>query len=355
MIALWAAALGNPADPRLTRRAGGAMLSGFLMGLLILMRTSSQAYAPLPWLLAVMRRAGVPKTVAWTSIYVFAALVPLAPWVLHNYDRHHVFAVAVSSGRNLYFNAAWAGTLDRAAELKKYGLEQQPVPRSSYALADAALQRQIANGLSLPEADEKLGEIAWSAYKAKPIKSVADDRLRMVLGLFVPSKERGGESMAPLSRNRDWYLANHNSSTQVRQQLEQRFRYQFSDEYVKVASRRSVANKDARRVFVEWIRWLSFDGRALLIAFLAGAALVIARSQVRWPLAVVLVAPPLAFLAAFAFFGAPIYRYQAGLHPFMLATVVVALAALGGTAKRKLPAGFRMRRRLQGYGQSDLW
>ena len=49
---------------------------------------------------------------------------------------------------------------------------------------------------------------------------------------------------------------------------------------------------------------------------------------------IVLVAPPTAFLVTFAFFGAPIYRYQAGLHPFMLATIVVAcgtlLEAVGG-------------------------
>ena len=67
-----------------------------------------------------------------------------------------------------------------------------------------------------------------------------------------------------------------------------------------------------------------------------------------------LVAPPVAFLAAFAFFGSPLYRYQAGLHPFMLATIVIACSSLAVSAKRRLPAGFRMRRRLQGYPQ-NLW
>jgi hypothetical protein len=56
----------------------------------------------------------------------------------------------------------------------------------------------------------------------------------------------------------------------------------------------------------------------------------------------------------FSFVQAPLYRYQAGLHAFMLATVVVACATFASSARRRLPAGMRMRGRLAGY-QRHLW
>jgi hypothetical protein len=291
----------------------------------------------------------------WTVLYALSALAPLVPWVAQNHERHGVYAVAASSGRNLYFNAVWAGTLDRAKELGSYGIDQPPVPRAAYALTDAALQRQIKAGLSLPKADKKLGEIAWKAYQSKPWQKVAVERLSIVDGLFVPSTQAGSESLTPLSQQPEWYLANRNSSSEVRRTLEQRFHYGFSDSYVKALSKRTAPDKNARWAFSQWIRLLSFDGRPLLVAFGLAALLIFVRSPLRFPVAWALIAPPLAFLAAFAFFGAPLYRYQAGLHPFMLATVVVACGSLIHSAKRRLPTGWRMRRRLAGYAQADLW
>jgi hypothetical protein len=355
MIALWAAAWGSPSWPGVPRRAAAAFLAGAIIGFEVLMRTSSQAYFFLPLGLALCARSALGRTLVWTALYLAGAALPLAPWVLQNHEKHGVYAIAVSSGRNLYFNAAWSGTLDRASELAKYGIKQAPTPRSSYALADAALQRQLASGLSLRKADRKLGEAAWKAYEAKPWQQVARDRVAIVRDLFVASDEPGHEAMSPLGKAPEWYLANRNSSSEVRQMLEQRFQYRFSDAYTAAVAKRVAPDKHARKLFMEWIRLLSFDGRPLVVAFAFSAVLLFVRSPIRFPLAWTFIAPPLAFIAAFAFFGAPLYRYQAGLHPFMLTAVVAACGSIAHSAKRRLPAGWRMYRRLAGYGQKDLW
>ena len=60
--------------------------------------------------------------------------------------------------------------------------------------------------------------------------------------------------------------------------------------------------------------------------------------------------PPALFIVVFSFVQAPLYRYQAGLHPFLLATIVAACASFW-TPKRKrvlLPNDIRVRRRLDG-------
>lgn len=355
MIALWAAAWGSPSSPKFSRRAVAALLAGLVIGFEVLMRTSSQAYALIPLGLALCARGTPGRTLVWTAIYLFGLAAPLAPWVLQNHEHHGIYAVAASSGRNLYFNAAWSGTIDRARELDKYGIKQAPVPRSAYALADAALQRQIASGLTLPKADRKLGEMAWKAYGEKPPLGVLRDRVAIVEDLFVPSDEPGYEAMTPLGNAPDWYFANRNASSEVREMLEQRFQYRFSNDYDTAASKRIAPDKYARTIFKRAIELLSFDGRALLIAFVLSAVVLLVRSPLRFPLAWAFIAPPLAFIAAFAFFGAPLYRYQAGLHPFMLTTVVAACGSLAHAAKRRLPTGWRMYRRLAGYSQSDLW
>jgi hypothetical protein len=67
--------------------------------------------------------------------------------------------------------------------------------------------------------------------------------------LFIPSNEPGYEAMTPLGKAPDWYLANRNSSSEVREMLEQRFQYRFSDAYVAAASKRVAPDKYARRIF----------------------------------------------------------------------------------------------------------
>jgi hypothetical protein len=113
MIALWAAAWGSPSSPKFLRRAVAPLVAGLVIGFEVLMRTSSQAYALIPLGLALCARGTPGRTLVWTAIYFLGMAAPLAPWVLQNYEHHGVYAVAASSGRTLYFNAAWSGTLDR--------------------------------------------------------------------------------------------------------------------------------------------------------------------------------------------------------------------------------------------------
>jgi hypothetical protein len=262
-----------------------------------------------------------------------------------NHARHGVFAPAVSTGRNFYFNAVYSGTLDIGAELKRYKMLNAPVaPSSAYALSDRALQSEIAGGLTLVQADRKLGEIAWQAYRNGDPKTLAKQRLAVAYHLFVTGGEAGTQTLAPLRAWRDWYLANNNSSTQIREMLEQRFRYTFSADYTEAAARRTPPVEWARSLYIGWIERLTFDGRALLLAYLLASLVVLLRAELRRELLLTLIAPPAVFIVVFSFVQAPLYRYQVGLHPFMLATIVAACATFFGRSRASASAGAGERR-----------
>jgi len=326
LLAFWIATVAGPSAPAGKTRIAGALVAGALVGINVLMRTSSQAYAPLPWLLAAQSRAGLGRTSRWTCLYLLAAAAPLAPWIMHNHAVHGVYAVAASTGRNLYFNAVWAGTIDRQRELTAYGLGARPVARAAYPLADAALQRQVATGKSIAEADAALGAIALAAYRTKSWTALAADRLAILVDLFVPPQDPGAASVSMLRPYHDWYLANANARPAARQDLERRFRYRFSDEYAAATADLPPPTAPLRTVVAGWMA-MAFEGWPVLVGWLVGTLIVLWKSAARWQLLIVLAAPPAAFLATFAFFGAPIYRYQAGLHPFMLAMIVVGCAS----------------------------
>jgi hypothetical protein len=348
MIAFWSAIVSTSSLERV-RRVSGVLGAGLLLGAEVLLRTSSQVYVPLPWLLGT-ERTPLRQKIGWTLLFVVGVLAPLSPWMMQNYEKHGAFAPAASMGRNFYFNAAYSGTLDRGKELAKYGIKQPNVPHSAYELADRALQAQIAAGKSIVEADKNLGHIALEAYKSGDPMTLARQRLAIAWGLFVPSSEAGPETLTPLKQHRDWYLSNLSSTSQVREMLQQRFRYTFSDEFVQTAAKRPPPAPWARELYVKWIDFLSLDGGLLISLYLLGAAVILLRSRVRRRLFVALVLPPALFIVVFSFVQAPLYRYQVGLHPFMLATIVAACASFA-TPKRKrvlLPNDMKMRRRLDG-------
>ena len=88
------------------------------------------------------------------------------------------------------------------------------------------------------------------------------------------------------------------------------------------------ARKPTGAPFVHgWIGALSLEGRPIFFSFCAALAIVLLRPR-DWRTIVITAGPPLVFLAAFAVVGAPHYRYQFQLHPFMLCTILAGLAQL---------------------------
>ena len=87
------------------------------------------------------------------------------------------------------------------------------------------------------------------------------------------------------------------------------------------------SNETSRRSVRGWIGTLSFEGLPLLFGFCAALAVLMRRPR-DWCTIAITAGPPLLFLAAFAAVGAPHYRYQFQLHPFMLCTILVGFAQL---------------------------
>ena len=92
---------------------------------------------------------------------------------------------------------------------------------------------------------------------------------------------------------------------------------------------RLLAGKPTGRPFIHgWIGALSFEGLPLFFSFCAALVVLLLRRPRDWCTIVITAGPPLLFLAAFAVVGAPHYRYQFQLHPFMLCTILAAFATL---------------------------
>ena len=347
MIAFWAAAIGNPASDERKVRWGGALLAGAFASAAVLMRTSSQPFAILPLLLAFERRAGFKRTFAWTLLYVFALAAPLAPWIQQNHEKHGIYALTASRGRSLYLNAAWTGTLDRRAEMRKYGIPASASPEAAIALTETALRRQVASGLALPKADAILGQIASKAYENRELTELGKQRWMVVRDLFAPATDGAAKALTPLSENREAYLANRNATPQARSKAESRMRYRFSSAYVEAAAKPPAIDPRAPALLAKWIELGTIDGGPLFASFLFSFVVIYWRSPLRWPMLIVVACPALAFLTVLAFFGAPRYLYQASLQPFLAATIVVACITLLGPAKRKIARGLFISRRLK--------
>ncbi len=350
MIALWAAFMGAPAADQPRRCAAAALGAGLLMSFEVLLRTSSQVYVPFPPLLAVQTRSEKASAVLmWLLLYTAGFLVPLVPWALHNGRAHDVYAVSHSTGRNLYFSAAWAGTVDRDRARRELGLPPIEGPRAAYSLTDAELDRALRATGSLVAADDRLRDLAFKAYASKDFATLAAERLSILSGLFVNDNSTG-VSLSPLQTRRDWYLDNPTAAPGVRQKLENRFQYTFSQEFVAAAAKRGKHDERARWLHVLAIDNLTLDGVALLVVYAISIVLIYRRSLARWPILLAVAAPPAAFLVTYTFFGAPLYRYQAGLHPFMLATFVAAVIPFITRQPRRQSAGSLLQRRLWRIG-----
>lgn len=304
------------------RSAVNGAICGLILGFAVLLRTASQFYLPILLAVAWSTRHRVTSFSGWALGFVAGAALAMMPWALQNQAHHGVYRVSASTGRNLYFSALWSNTVDRARRVRELGLKMAPTVPSSFEISDSTLRGLLHEGRSFAEADAEMGRMALAAYGAKPLRVVIAERYELLKSLFVPSSD-AGISLVPLRRNADRLLSNTSDHAVLRRWAEQRFKYQFSKELVEEMERARRVPGVAGDLFRVWVWVFTVDGLPLLVAYLLSLPGLLLLPRLRGPVFWTLAAPPLGFLAVFLVVGAPLYRYQAALHPYMLATVVV--------------------------------
>jgi hypothetical protein len=144
MIALWAAAWGSPSSSSFARRTAAPLLAGLIIGFEILLRHELASVCGAAAGLGAVRpqharpHARVDGSVRSRSRCAAGALGARespAPWRIRG---------RVQQRQEPLLQRRLVGNARRARELEKYGIKQAPLPRSAYALADTALQRQLA-------------------------------------------------------------------------------------------------------------------------------------------------------------------------------------------------------------------
>ncbi len=303
-----------------------ALAAGLLMVGAVMLRTANDALVlPLVALSLVVPRSPA-RHLRWASAFVLALALGLTPWLAHNHRVHGVARVAVSSGRHLFYSALWSDTISRARLAQELGMPGDDAIANAPELVTRVWRGLLAKGLTIPDADREMGRMAGAAYRDLDPWTILKQRSGLLAEFFVETEDRGGR-VKPLRSAWDEVLANPAYSPGARRWAEGYFQHRFGAEII--AAQAEAAPEHG--TVVELLRWwailLTLDGP--LLAVLALVALPGLRN-VRYPARAFLgfAVPALAALAAFAVFGLPRYRYQVGLHPFFLATVVVGGPAL---------------------------
>jgi hypothetical protein len=326
-LAVWLVVAGPFGGDRGFRIAVVGAVCGLVLATEMLVRTASQFLMPLLFAVALCARRSLGAFACWSAACAVALVLGLSPWLLHNHEHHGVYRVSASTGRNVYFSLLWSSAETRETHARALGMPSGAPLGSAYAISDTTLQRLVGESRSFADADAAMMAIALEIYRAAPLGTIVRDRLATVTGLFVQGPGPG-ESLRPLRANLDRVLANPIYGGSRLTLAEQRFQHPFS-----AATRDALAR--ARRppgwgqtFFAWWVRGLTLEGAPLLGLFLVTLPLFALLPRAFAPTAFwSFAAPPLAFLALFAVVGAPLYRYQAGLHPFMLGSIALGIGA----------------------------
>jgi len=363
VLAATALALAAPPRPgRGIRPHLGAAASGLVMGACLLMRTSSQVFLPVPVLVALQAGSGRAARLLWVFLYGIAVLPPLLPWMLHNQEVHGAFRLTASTGRNLYFSALWSNTIDRRQRFLELGIggeepahpslertrrklrklieegrmsvpEGEMAPSWSFQISDSTLRELLSEGRSFPEADAMMRDMALRAYAERDVVTLVQQRGVLLWELFVADPGLKWWRRMSLRERAQEKAFRPSYESHIGETAEGRYGLSFSPRLVREMERSSRSSDVAEKVFRGWVRLLSFDGGLLLAAFLLATPLLLWLGERRWIAIWSFAAPPLAFFAAYLVVGAPLYRYQAALHSFMLPTVVLGAAVV----LRRLP------------------
>ena len=325
------------------RAAANGAVSGLILAAVVLLRTASQIFAPLLFAVPFCTRSDWRSRASWIVGCGAAMLLGLTPWMLHNHRYHGAYRVSASTGRNIYFSALWSNTLDRERLAEQSGIPNGSSVSSSFAISDETLRRLLGQGLSFAEADTEMARLALEAYRAKPLSAIVAERYALMRGLFVESSSGPGSWLKPLRPNVNWVLENQFYAAPWRTWVEGRLKYPFSTEAVAAQDRALRPRGVVQELYIWWTRLLTLDGVPLLCLYVATMPMLALLPQSRACAFWCFAAPPVAFLAVFAVVGAPLYRYQAGLHPFMLGTAALGASAAFATLRVAWPS---VRRRL---------
>jgi hypothetical protein len=321
LMSIWVAANAAPGMRR--RSAWGAALAGALTSANLLLRASSQAFVAIPVLVAVHRRIRWRAVPLWLLVYGVVAVGALAPWLLHNHRLHGVWTISASQGRYLLLSALAMDTVDRETLCHALGIACRP-RTSDVDFVDRAFQRSLAEGRGIAAADRDVRNRCLEVYRSTEPARVLAGRLSLLRALF-------SQNLRP---NRSVYLLNIGGSDAVRAWAQGRFAHEFSTELVDATTRRE-ASRPASMLLDRWIQLLALEGIPLLVLYLVGTAVLALRRRPEWLLLLALALPPATFLTTYALFGVPAYRFQAALHPFMLATAVAAGVMLWRSRPRR--------------------
>jgi hypothetical protein len=333
LIASWIAIRLGPGRERTGSVAAGGVSAGVLMGCGVLLRTSSQAFVPIPAILALFGQASARRKVAWIGLYALAVAAPLLPRMQHNHEVHGTFRLATSTGRNAYFSALVSETADRAAVGQALGIPGPWYVNSSFEMSDRTFQGLLA-GRSIPEADAAMLGLTVRAWAQNDLVSLARQRGALLVGLFTA---RGGPGVTSLrGAGVDVALDNTDLTAKAQRRAERRFAHTFSPEVASALALSRPHDPAAALLFRLWCRWLALDGLPLLYVFLASVPALLLLGPARGLAFWCFVAPVLGYLGVYLLVGAPVYRYQVGLHPFMLIAIGMAVICVPRAALHRL-------------------
>jgi 4-amino-4-deoxy-L-arabinose transferase-like glycosyltransferase len=338
LLTAWLSASFPPENARWVRSAAVGALCGVVMSLGVVLRTSSQAFLPIPVALAFHLRRGWRALGLWLVMYAVGLVLPTLPWVLENHQIHGVYRLTASTGRQAYFSALYSNTVNRRVRARELRVRVKRNVLGSFHLSDLTFQRLLERDLSFPEADAEMGRMTLEAYRSAGPTKVIQGRFKIFAGLFT----RLHPTMHPLRSHRDKYLENPMYAEGWRSWAESRFAHPLSPELRAAMEREQRDSPLARGITRPWIQGFTLEGLLLLGLYLLSLPVLLLLGGRAWPPFWTFAAGPLLFLGAYTIFGAPLYRYQAALHPLMLASVVVAAFVAG--------AAIRARRAARGAG-----
>lgn len=306
-----------------------AIAAGFVIGLMVAMRTSSQALWPVLPLLAFSLRRGIKPWLAWLLGFLCGGVLALAPVLLFNFTHYHYWGLSASTGRNVYLSAAWSNLVDNTAYLKTHGFENIKPIMQPYIITEHAYREALKQAPTVAQADQRLLAQALAVYHEQPLAVILQARWEILRSLFDPAADTR-QRLEPLGPMVDYYLANLWASPEGQQWATQRFKTSLAPEIwqtLRAEYPDEHLNASAKSWVKAWITIGLWDGVRLLAAYLLAAwgLLTYLSGTVRLWVAVVMILPPLLFIAVYAIVGAPLYRYQVVLHPCLLATVATAM------------------------------
>ncbi len=336
LIASWIAVRAGPGRKRMGSVAAGAATAGILMGCGVLLRTSSQAFVPIPAILALLGGGGLQRKVSWLALYAIATCAPLLPRIHHNHQVHGAYRLSASTGRNAYFSALVSETADRAAVGRALDIPGPWYVNSTFEMADRTFQGLLVKR-SIPEADAAMVGLTIRAWARNDLASLAQQRGGLLLGLFTSRAGPGVTSLRGVGTN--LMLQNTDLTAKAQRRAERRFEHTFSPEVASALALSRPLDPAPALLFRLWCRGLALDGLPLVYLFLASVPALLLLGPLRGLAFWCCVAPVLGYLGVYLLVGAPLYRYQVGLHPFMLATIGIAAVCVPRAALHRLRRG----------------